>query len=333
MDRSTPAPATRHHSARRRAAMCLGLAAACVQPVLAQPVAGCATIKVVTPYGTGGPMDSIARRLAEQYRKSFGQTVLVENKPGAGGVLGSTAVMRAAPDGCTVLFTNSGAMVVQSVLKSPRPYDPTTSFTPIAKIADAPTYIGVPGSLPVNSLGELIALARSKPGTLSYTSPGVGSFGHFVGEYLKLQTGIDMVHVPGNSNATINDLIAGRIQVMIDPSVVPQRAGGRVKVLAVTSSSRVATYPDIPTAKESGGPDLPLVGWFGVVGPARMPKELVERFEAASRAMVDDPEARKAIERFGIIPAPESGAALGALIPGNVRLYGDIKTRANININ
>jgi tripartite-type tricarboxylate transporter receptor subunit TctC len=302
-------------------------------PASAQAIAGCSTITVVTPYAPGGAMDAIARLLAEQYRKSFGQTVVVDNKPGAGGVLGSTLVMRAAPNGCTVLFTNSGAMVVQSVLKSPPPYDPATSFTPIAKVADAPTYIGVNADLPVKSMGDLIALAKKKPGTVSYASPGVGSFGHFVGEYLKIETGVDLIHVPVNGAMAVTEVGSGRIDIIVDPTVMAHRAGGRLRVLATTAGSRMAPFLDVPTSKETGGPAMDMVGWYGVVGPANMPKDLVEKFEAASLAMLTNPAARTAIEGFGFNPAPAGAAALAASIPRDIKLYGDIKTRANININ
>ena len=290
-------------------------------------------ITIITPYAAGGPNDAVARLLSDHLSKALGQPVIVDNKAGAGGVIGSMQVMRAQPDGYTLLLANSGALVVQAVVKTPPPYDPTTAFTPIVKIVDAPNFIGVTADLPVNSVGELIALARREPGKLNYTTPGVGSFGNFLGEYFKLLTGTDIAHIPGKGSAAgLTELISGRVQIMIDPAVLLQRSGNRIKVLATTYNSRFDAYPDIPTVKESGGPDLSLVGWFGLLGPANLPKPVIDRLDAATRTMLGNPNVVKALVTQGLIPSPASSAAFLALIRDDVRTYTDIKTRAHINI-
>ena len=262
------------------------------------------TVTIISPYGPGGTNDVVARLFADRLAKAFGQAFVVENKPGAAGILGANLVAQAAPDGYTLLAGNNGALIVQPVVKSPSPYNPVTAFTPIAKLADAPNYVGVSADLPVNSVGELIALAKKEPGKLNYSSAGSGSFGNFLGEYLKLLSGTDIVHVPAKSSGpALTELMAGRIQMMIDPLVLSQRSGGRVKVLATTQKARVEGFLDIPTIKESGGPEMEITGWFGLVGPAKLPKEVVDKIEGVARTMINDPEVRKTFSAAGLLPS------------------------------
>ena len=288
-------------------------------------------VTIISPYGPGGTNDVPARLFADRLSKAFGQPFVVENKPGAAGIVGATQVMKAAPDGYTLLAGNNGVLVVQAVVKNPSPYDPLAAFTPIAKLADAPNYLGVSADLPVNSVAELIALAKKAPGKLNYTSAGSGSFGNFLGEYFALLTGAEIVHVPSKSSAPgLTEVMAGRIQMMIDPQVLTQRAGGRVKVLATTQKTRVEGFPDIPTIKESGGPEMEITGWFGLAGPARLPREVVDRIEGVARTMVVDPEVRKALGAAGLLPSLVTGAQFGALIKDDLQRYTDIKVRAKM---
>ena len=289
------------------------------------------TVTIISPYSPGGTNDVVARLFADRLGKALGQSFVVENKPGAAGILGATLVANAAPDGYTLLAGNNGSMVVQSVVKTPSPYNPATAFTPLAKLADAPNYIGISADLPVNSVGELIALAKKEPGKLNYSSAGSGSFGNFMGEYLKLLTGTDIVHIPAKSSGpALTELMAGRIQLMIDPLVLSQRSGGRVKVLATTQNTRIDAFPDIPTIKESGGPELEITGWFGLVGPAKLPKDIVDKIEAVSRTLAADPEARKMLSASGLVTNLLTGAQFGALIRDDMQRYTDVKTRAKM---
>ena len=289
------------------------------------------TVTIISPYSPGGTNDVVARLFADRLGKALGQSFVVENKPGAAGILGATLVANAAPDGYTLLAGNNGSMVVQSVVKTPSPYNPATAFTPMAKLADAPNYIGISADLPVNSVGELIALAKKEPGKLNYSSAGSGSFGNFMGEYLKLLTGTDIVHIPAKSSGpALTELMAGRIQLMIDPLVLSQRSGGRVKVLATTQNTRIDAFPDIPTIKESGGPELEITGWFGLVGPAKLPKDIVDKIEAVSRTLAADPEARKMLSASGLVTNLLTGAQFGALIRDDMQRYTDVKTRAKM---
>jgi len=308
------------------------LAVSAIAPAQAQSWPG-KTVTIISPYGPGGTNDVIARLFADRLSKALGQPFVVENKPGAAGILGATMVANAAPDGYTLLSGNNGALIVQSVVKNPSPYNPSTAFTPIAKLADAPNYIGVSADLPVNSVGELIALAKKEPGKLNYSSAGSGSFGNFMGEYLKMLSGIDIVHIPAKSSGpALTELMAGRIQLMIDPLVLSQRNGGRVKVLATTQKSRLEAYPDIPTIKESGGPEMEITGWFGLVGPAKLPKEIVDKIEAVARNIAADLEARKMLSAAGLVPNLVTGAQFGTLIRDDLQRYTEVKTRARMAV-
>jgi tripartite-type tricarboxylate transporter receptor subunit TctC len=289
------------------------------------------TVTIISPYAPGGTNDVVARLFADRLSKALGQSFVVENKPGAAGILGATMVAQAAPDGYTLLSGNNGALIVQAVVKNPSPYNPAISFTPIAKLADAPNYLGVSADLPVNSVADLIALAKKDPGKLNYSSAGSGSFGNFLGEYFKLLTGTDIMHIPAKSSGpALTELMAGRIQMMIDPLVLSQRNGGRVKVLATTQKTRVDAFPDIPTMTESGGPEMQITGWFGLVGPANLQKDIVDKIEGVARTMANDPEVRKSLTTAGLIPNLVTGAAFTTLVREDVQRYTEVKTRAKM---
>lgn len=289
------------------------------------------SVTIVSPYNPGGTNDVVARLVADRLQKALGQPFVVENKAGAAGIVGSSGVMRAAPDGYTLLSGNNGSMVVQAVVKKPAPYDPATAFTPVAKVADAPNYIAISGNVPANTVGEFIAYAKRHPGKLNYSSSGSGSFGNFMGEYFKQQTGTFIVHIPGRGSASaVNEMVAGRIELMIDPLVLNQRNGGRIKVLATTHASRVDAYPDIPTIKESGGPEMDITGWFGLFGPANLPREVVDKINGVLQGMASDPEIRKTLATAGLVSAHLPGAAFGTLIKEDVKRYDAIQQRAHI---
>jgi tripartite-type tricarboxylate transporter receptor subunit TctC len=288
-------------------------------------------VTTISPYAPGGTNDVVARLLADRFQKAFGQPFVVENRVGAAGIIGSTLVAKAAPDGYTLLSGNNGALIVQSVVKSPSPYDPSTAFTALVKVADAPNYIGISAEVPAQTVGELITLAKREPGKLNYSSAGSGSFGNFMGEYFKLLTGTDIVHIPGKSSGpALTEMMAGRIQMMIDPLVLSQRSSGKVRVLATTQAARVEAYPDIPTMVEAGGPEINIVGWFGLVGPAGLPKEVVDKIDAVARTALADPETRKTLAVAGLVPAFAGSAQFAPLIREDVKRYTDVKTRAKM---
>lgn len=288
-------------------------------------------VVIVSPYPPGGTNDTVARAVADRLQQIFGQPFVVENRPGASGIVGTTSVVRAQPDGYTLLSANNGALIVQSVVKSPSLYDPVRDLTAIAKFAEAPNFIGVSAALPVNNVAELIALAKRDPGKLNYGSSGSGSFGNFSGELFKVSTGIDIVHVPfRGSAAAVTDLAAGRIEVMFDPLVVPQAGGGKVKVLASLTHKRTAGQPDIPTVKEAGGPDFELKGWFGLFAPKGLPKDVLDKLAAASEKIAADPDVKALLVRAGLEPTLTGPAAFADLVGKDLVRYADIKQRAKI---
>lgn len=322
-----PSPA---RPTRRRALLAAAALLGCATIAQAQSWPS-RTVTIISPYAPGGTNDVVARLFADRLQKAFGQSFVVENKPGAAGILGATLVAQAAPDGHTLLSGNNGALVVQPVVKNPSPYNPVTAFTAIAKLADAPNYIGISADLPANTVGELITLAKKEPGKYNYSSAGSGSFGNFMGEYFKLLSGVDIVHVPGKSSGpALIEMMAGRIQMMIDPQVLTQRTSNRIRILATTQKTRVEAYPDIPTIVESGGPQMEITGWFGLVGPANLPREVVEKIEGVARTMINDPEVRKTLSTAGLLPSLLTGAPFGALLRDDLQRYTDIKVRARM---
>jgi tripartite-type tricarboxylate transporter receptor subunit TctC len=290
-------------------------------------------VTIVSPYNPGGTNDVVARLVADRLQKALGQAFVVENKAGAAGVVGTQAVMRAKPDGYTLLSANNGALVIQSAGRDPSPYDAARQFTPVMKVVEAAQFIAVSSDLPVQSVADLVALAKKQPGQLNFSSAGVGSYGHFVGEYLKLLTGIDMLHVPSKgSAAALTEMMAHRVQVMIDPIVLTQAGDSRIRVLATLGSRRFETYPQLPTITESGGPAIDLTGWFGLVGPAGLPDEVVDRIAAVGKDIVADPEARKLFLNTGLVPSLSTGKAFGEIIKSDLQKVADIRARAKIQL-
>ena len=237
------------------------------------------------------------------------------------------------PDGYTLLAGNNGVLVIQSAGRVPAPYDPLTQLTPVVKLVDAAQFISISGDLPAKTITEFIALAKSQPGKLNFSSAGVGSFGHFLGEYLKMVAGIDIVHIPAKgSAAALTELMAGRIQMMIDPLPLTQISDPRVRVLATLNSRRFEGYPQIPTMKEAGGPEMDLHGWFGLAGPAGLPQEVVDKIGAVCRTLPSDPEVRKIWVGAGVTPSVVEGQAFREILRSDLARTAEIRSRAKIQI-
>jgi tripartite-type tricarboxylate transporter receptor subunit TctC len=290
-------------------------------------------VTLVSPYNPGGTNDVPARLFGDGFEKLLGQRFIIRNQPGAAAIVGSKAVMAAPPDGYTLLSTNIGGMVVQAAAKNPAPYHPLKDFTPIVQFVQGAIFIGVNAELPVKDVGELIAMAKKEPGKLTYSSAGSGSFGNLMGEYFKMLTGTDILHVPGKGSASAAlEMKAGRINLMFDPIVLPQSTDGRIRVLAVAGRERTTSVPNIPTVREAGGPDMDLQGWFGLFGPAGLPAEVVGKLEQASRTVIADPEIQKKFLALGISPVMLDTAAFRARIETDYRLITEIITKAKLTI-
>jgi len=266
------------------------------------------TIKMIVPYPAGGTTDLLGRMVADELQTGLGAATIVENKPGAGTTIGAEQVARAAPDGYTLLLATSTTLAINKALYNKLPYDPVKDFTPIALVAGVPFALIVNPQVPAKTLTEFIAYAKSKPG-LAYGSAGNGSPQHLGAEMLKSAAGIDVRHVPyRGSVAAMLDVIAGHVAFMVvdlQPAL-PQIAAGKVRVLGVTTPRRVASAPDIPTLAEGGLAGFELVAWQGVVGPAGLPRPIVDQLAAQIGKLVADPATRDKFKVMALEPLPPS---------------------------
>jgi tripartite-type tricarboxylate transporter receptor subunit TctC len=266
------------------------------------------TIKLVVPYPAGGTTDLLGRMIADELQTGLGGTVIVENKPGAGTTIGAEQVARAAPDGYTLLLATSTTLAINKTLYRNLPYDPVKDFTPIALVAGVPFALIVNPSVPARTLSEFIAYAKSKPG-LAYGSAGNGSPQHLGAEMLKAAAGIEISHVAYRGSVpAMLDVIAGHISFMVvdlQPAL-PQIRDGKVRVLGVTTAARVDVAPDIPTLAEGGLKGFELVAWQGVVGPAGLPRPIVDKLAVQIRKLVDDPATHAKFRTLALYSLPDS---------------------------
>lgn len=291
-------------------------------------------ITLVSPYPPGGTNDIVARLFADRLAASIGQSIVVENRAGSAGAVGSKYVAQAAPDGYTLLAANNGAMIIQPLVNQHANYDPLKDFTPVTQLAASFLAIGVHKSVPATTVKEFIAALKATPGKYFYGSSGAGSFGHFNGEYFKATHGLDATHVPfRGSAAALTDLIRGEVHFMMDPLVLSQAGGDAVRILAVTNPERIPSHPTIPTIAESGFPDFNLEGWFGVLGPPKLPKDIADKIAAVAAEFVKDAEVQKKFEAAGIVAAAKSGKEFEALIASGRKIFSDIQKSAKIVVN
>ncbi len=286
-------------------------------------------ITLISPYPPGGTNDAVGRLFADRLSARLGQSLVVENRPGAAGVVGSLLVARAAPDGYTLETANNATHVIQPLINSQAKYNGATDFTPIATYAVSYQFIGVRADLGVNTLQEFIELAKKTPGKMNYGSAGTGSFGHFSGGLLASLTGAEFTHIPYRGSAqALTDLLGGRIEFMIDPVVTQQP--GKVRVLATSAPQRLPAFPDVPTTRELGLPDFNVVGWFGLFGPAGLPREIATRLADLVAEIAAEEPVRNQIAAIGLFPGSMKSDELKALIQRDSEKFADIKRRAQI---
>jgi tripartite-type tricarboxylate transporter receptor subunit TctC len=254
------------------------------------------TIRLVVPFPAAGTTDILARAAAQKLTEAFGQSVVVDNRPGAAGNIGSDLVAKSAPDGYTLLMGTVGTHAINSSLYSKMPYDHVKDFVPVVLVAGVPNVLVVNPALPVNSVADLIKLAKDKPGQINFASSGSGTSIHLSGELFKTMAGVDITHVPykGSSPALV-DLIGGQVQIMFDnlPSALPQIKAGKLRAIAVTSLKRAPVLPDVPTISESGLPGFEASSWFGVLAPAGTPAPIVARINAEVNKWLQSADARE----------------------------------------
>ena len=269
-------------------------------------------VRVIIPYPPGGGAEAAARFLANHFTQAFGQPFVIDNRPGGNTVIGAEAAAKAAPDGYTLFFTGGSTMSLQPlVFPGKLPFDPLADFAPVSLVSHFPFFLVVPTSLQVNTLAELVAYVKARPGAVSYASNGSGLISHLGMEMLKQSTGMDLLHVPYKGFApALPDLLSGRVGVMMaDLAPVGQQVrAGSLKVLAATSQQRSSFLPEVPTVAELGNPGYEIVVWFGLFAPARTAPEIVARLNAETRKYLASPEAKEAYGKVGhetIHSAPE----------------------------
>jgi tripartite-type tricarboxylate transporter receptor subunit TctC len=278
-------------------------------------------IRLVVPFTPGGSTDILARAIGLELGKAWGQPVVIDNVPGAGGSLGADKVAKASADGYTLLMGHIGTLAVNPSLYPALPYDPVKSFAPVAWVARVPNVLVVNPQVAARSVKELVALAKSRPGQLNYGSGGNGSAANLATEYFKLQTGTSLLHIPYRGTApAINDLIGGQIQVLFTgaPAVLSQIRNGQLRALAVSSPQRLPALPDLPTVAEAGYRDFEADQWYGVVAPAGTPREIVARLNAQINLALNAPELKARLTSEGAVATPTTPEAFGKHIASEI---------------
>jgi len=283
-------------------------------------------VRIVVPFPPGGTSDILARTIGARLGEPLGQPVVIENRPGAGGNIAADYVAKSAPDGYTLLMGTSSLAISQSLYKK-LPYDLIRDFAPITQAVNYTNLLVVHPSTGVSSVGELLALARAKPGALSYGTAGNGTPPHMTGELFKSYTGVNILHIPYKGGApAIADLIAGQIPMMFDnvPPLLPHVRSGRIKALAVTSLARIQVLPDVPTLHELGLKDFDAVGWNGLLAPAATPRDIVARVHAEAVRVLRIPEVRDQLTSQGADIVGNSPEEFAAWIKVEVKKWAEV---------
>jgi tripartite-type tricarboxylate transporter receptor subunit TctC len=319
-------------SATRRAFLA-GAAPGLALPALAQAPYPSRPVRLIVPFPPGASTDAVGRLTAERLSALLGQPFVVENRAGAGGLIGAEAAARAAPDGHTLLIATISVSAIAPHLAPRLAWDPVRELVNVAGSCVVANAILARPDLPARDAAELIALAKARPNSLSYGSPGNGTSGHLCAEYLKFQAGIGMAHVPYRGTAPLlADLLGGRLDLAVDnlPFYVPQVREGRLKLLAVTSSERWFSVPDTPTVSEGPLPGFAATPWWGVQAPLGTPPAVLERIEAATLAAFAEPATRARLREIGIEAAPLGAAAFDRLVAAEHAKWGEVVRAANI---
>ncbi len=288
-------------------------------------------VRLVVPFAPGGRVEGIARLLAQSLQEQLGQPFVVESRAGAGGSVGSDFVAKAAGDGYTLLLASAGTHAILPNVDKKLPYDPVKNFTPIANLVEGFTFIGAHPSLPATTIPELVKLAREKPGTINFATSGVGTYGHFAGELLKIAAGADLKHVPSRgSGPAMNDLAAGHVQLMVAGELVELAKAGKIRVLATTNERRWYELPDVPSLKELGFPQFTVHSWIALLGPAGMPAAVTARLNAAAGKMLEDPKNLEQLKVLGVLPVFSTPEGLGKQIAADREAYAKVAATAGL---
>jgi len=289
-------------------------------------------VKMIVAYPPGGPLDIMARAISEQLSKLLGQPVIVENRAGAGGVIGSEVAARAEPDGYTILYTST-PLAIQETMFAKLPYSALRDFTPVAKVAEGPQVLVVGMSVPVKTVSELIAYAKAQDGKLNYASPSAGGSNHLAAELFKSMAGFEATHVPYKGGAPAEmDVMSGQVTFMFAAltSAMRQVKAGKLRALGVSSKSRMQSAPDVPTIAEAGLPGFEVTSWYGVVGPAGMPAAVVTRLNKAINEVLREPAMQQRLVSLDLDATPGTPKEFGEFIRGNVDMWKKVVTEAGL---
>jgi len=311
----------------------LGLALAIVASVAAGQGYPAKPLRLIIPFSPGGSNDIVGRMAAAQLGERLGQPVIVDNRTGAGGTIGTEAAAKSPPDGYTLFLVSVGHAFNASIYKK-LPYDPVKSFVPVAMLGTGPAVLVVYPGLPANSLQELIALAKQKPGQLNYASAGVGSFLHLAAELFRLQAGVSLTHVPykGAGPATV-DVMAGQAQLCVASiiTVLPHIRSGRMRALATTGSQRSPLLPDVPTFVEAGVQGSEATNWWGILAPAGTPQPIIDRLHKELLSIIASAETKKRFDAEGAEARPMSSAEFGKFIDDETAKWARVVKAAGIS--
>ena len=292
-------------------------------------------IKLIVPYAPGGGADGVARIVAKQVSETIGQPIVIENKGGAGSIVGTDLVAKAEPDGYTLLLGQSGPISINPAVYKSLPYDPVKDFAPIIMTTAYPYMLVVNAELPVKTLAEFVALAKAKPGTMNYGSTGVGAANHLVAELFNSKAGLKMTHIPYRGTAlAVADLVAGQLTMVFgDPiSVLPQLQAGKLRALAVTSLQRSPVAPTVPTVAESGYPGFDALAWHGILAPARTPAAIVHKLNEEFVKAVNDPATKALLANQAMQTVGSTPEAFAAFIRNDIAIWKAVSMAANVSV-
>ncbi|MET0506863.1 MAG: tripartite tricarboxylate transporter substrate binding protein [Burkholderiaceae bacterium] len=292
-------------------------------------------LRLIVPFPPGGSTDILARAIGAKLGPAIGQTVVVDNKPGAGGSIGAAEAARAKPDGNTLLMGHIGTLAVNPALYPKLPYDPLKSFAPVAWVARVPNILVVNAGSVVKTLAELVAAAKAQPGRMNYSSGGNGSAAHIAFEYLKLKADFPMQHVPYRGTApSVTDVLGGQVDATFTgaPAVLQYVRDGKLRALAVSSPQRLPTLPQVPTVAEGGYPDFDADQWYGVVAPAGTAVDVVSRLNAEINKTLQLPEVIEQFQGEGAIGTPTTPKAFGELIAREIPRWAEVVKAGNVKV-
>ncbi len=312
----------------------LALAALAPLPAAAQAYPN-KPIKLVVPYAPGGGADGVARIVAKRVSEQIGQGIVIENKGGAGAILGTDQVAKAEPDGYTLLLGQSGPISINPAVYKTLPYDPIRDFAPVTMMTGYPYILVVNADLAAKTLQEFVAFAKARPGTMNYGSTGVGAANHLVAELFDRKAGLQITHVPyGGTALAVADLLSGTLTMVFgDPvTVLPHMKSGKLRALAVTSAQRSPVAPEVPTVAESGYPGFEALAWHGILAPAKTPPAIVDRLNAEFVKALADPATRELLVNQALAPVGSSPQAFADFIKADIATWKSVAADAKIQV-